>query len=183
MLQTCPRQRNNSLLAVVQFSSCWDSEAWFLLLCGSSSILKILPSDAWSFLKWQKPFLVCFQRMVILTNKMTKGQPSYRGTQAIQAKINLIKRYRSELREHFCVSYCCIYNNLQGEQGRPAVSYGFTTAVSLVRIVLWLLTGGAVNYFSNSVCKLLLLCIHRLHEMQVEDYSDVKWEELTDIIG
>ncbi|KAK2535327.1 hypothetical protein Q9966_007074 [Columba livia] len=57
----------------------------------------------------------CKQKwMVILTNKMTKGQPSYRGTQAIQAKINLIKR---------------------------------------------------------------------LHEMQVEDYSDVKWEELTDIIG
>ncbi|XP_065709882.1 transcription termination factor 1 isoform X2 [Patagioenas fasciata] len=57
----------------------------------------------------------CKQKwMVILTHKMTKGQPSYRGTQAIQAKINLIKR---------------------------------------------------------------------LHEMQVEDYSDVKWKELTDIIG
>ncbi|XP_065504658.1 transcription termination factor 1 isoform X2 [Caloenas nicobarica] len=57
----------------------------------------------------------CKQKwMIILTNKMTKGQPSYRGTKAIQAKISLIKR---------------------------------------------------------------------LHEMQVEDYSEVKWEELTDIIG
>lgn len=110
---------------MVRFSSCWDSEAWFLLPCGSSSILKILPFDAWNFLKWQKPFLVCFQRMIILTNKMTKGQPSYRGTKAIQAKINLIKRYDSELLECFCVFYCCIYKNLQGEQGRPAVSFRF----------------------------------------------------------
>lgn len=51
-------------------------------------------------------FFLYFHRITILTNKLNKGRQLCRGTKGLQAKINLIKRYSSEVLECFCISYC-----------------------------------------------------------------------------